>query len=252
MKLLSLIASASALTGPQDYWPAQNAYKGLSCGSVSTLEIAANSTCTIELAKGAAAWLNTGGLFYTQASSNKQQFYVHTYEGHGEANTGNVRVQLFYEISKVYYNPGSKWNSKYPQIWDIECYNDDDNDNLGSAATIDCLDQGSPVEGVFMMGFGTDTVGNGVQNVQIYNSAGHKKGNMYDLQLNDKDGNGVAVEPIEGSFNGTAVGGGQAGQVLLMLEEDYLGELLQFQFTYPDAPLAPFAPAQAFTSTINY
>jgi len=158
MKLFTLIASALAETGPQDYWPAQNAYKGLSCGSVSTLPIAANSTCTIELAKGAAAWLNTGGLFYTQASSNKQKFYVHTYEGHGEANNEEVRVQLFYEISKVYYNPGSKWNNKYPQIWDIECYNDDDyNSGLGSAATIECLDQGTPVEGVYMMGFGTDT-----------------------------------------------------------------------------------------------
>ena len=252
MKLFSLIASASAFTGPQDFWPAQNAYKGLNCGSVSTLAIQANHTCAIELTKGNAAWLNTGGLFYTKASDNKNQFYVHTYDGHGEANNGEVRVQLFYEITKVYYKAGDRWNGEYPEVWNTECFTEDDRVDFGTAANmINCTDNEGEVEGVYMMGFGTDTVGNGVQNVQIYNSAGHKKNNMYNLQLNDKDGNGVVVEPIEGSFNGTAIAGQDPGQVLLVLAEDYLGQLLQFQFTYPKA-LKPFEPAQAFTSTIDW
>merc|ERR1712141_524317 len=105
---------------------------------------------------GNAAWVNTGGLFYTQESSNNKQFYVHTYEGHGEANTESVRLQLFYNITKIYYKPGSKWNSKYPQMWELECYDEADEANYGSPATITCTDNEQLVEGVYMMGFGTD------------------------------------------------------------------------------------------------
>merc|ERR1712007_65450 len=137
---------------------------------------------------GNAAWVNTGGLFYTQESSNNKQFYVHTYEGHGEANTESVRLQLFYDITKIYYKPGSKWNSKYPQMWELECYDEADEANYGSPATITCTDNEQLVEGVYMMGFGTDIVGNGVQNIQVMNTAGHKRGSFYEIQLNDKNG----------------------------------------------------------------
>lgn len=101
---------------PDPYWPGQNAYKGLNCGSVTTLEMHANSTCTIKLRKGSAAYVNAGGAFITQPTNLGQArqawpdgeaantFYVHSYEGHGEANTGAVRFQIFNEMTKVYYN----------------------------------------------------------------------------------------------------------------------------------------------------
>jgi len=249
MKVSAVCLAAVAHAIPDTYWPGQNAYKGINCGSVSTLPISANHTCTIELKKGSAAYVNAGGAFVTQAGT-ANTFYVHSYEGHGEANTGAVRFQVFNEMTKVYYNQGSKWNNKYPSQWLDDCYNDDDADAGLEAADITCTDNEGEVEGVYMMGFGTDIVGNGVQNVQIMNTNGHKKGTMYSMQFNDMWGNGVEVSPIQGTFNGTLIPGADTGAMMAILDEDYNGELLQVQFEYPNAPLAPFKVASAFSSTI--
>lgn len=119
MKVSAVCLAAVAHAIPDTYWPGQNAYKGVNCGSVTTLSMGANQTCTIELTKGSAAYVNAGGAFITQASSNEPRqawpdgaantFYVHSYDGHGEANTGAVRFQIFNEMTKVYYNPVSKF-----------------------------------------------------------------------------------------------------------------------------------------------
>merc|ERR1711990_325722 len=109
MKLSAVCLAALANAEmPDPYWPGQNAYKGLNCGSVTTLPMAANQTCTVSLSKGQAAYVNTGGAFITQAGST-DTFYIHSYEGHGEANTGAVRLQVFNDMTKTFYNPGSKW-----------------------------------------------------------------------------------------------------------------------------------------------
>jgi len=84
------------------------------------------------------------------------------------------------------------------------------------------------------------------------NTAGHKKGGIYEIQLNDKNGDGVIVNPLpEQQFNGTLMNGANVGSLMVLLEEDYNGQLLQVQFEYPDAPLGPFEPAQAWRSTIQ-
>ena len=72
------------------------------------------------------------------------------------------------------------------------------------------------------------------------------------MQFNDMWGNGVKVSPIQGTFNGTLIPGADTGAMMAILDEDYNGELLQVQFEYPNAPLAPFKVASAFYSTINY
>jgi len=250
MKLLAVCLAAVAPAVPDTYWPGQNAYKGLNCGSVSTLEMSSNSTCRIDMTKGSAAYVNAGGAFITMASDDNNVFHIHSYDGHGESNTGAVRFQIFYEMSKVYYNPGSRWDSKYPDIWNQECYTKNDEDALLSAVDITCTDNEGEVEGVYMMGFGTDLVGNGVQNVQVMNTEGHKQGNMYTFQFNDMWGEGVDITPIQGSFNGTLIQGPSTGSLMAILDEDYHVELLQVQFEYTNAPLAPFKVATAFYSTV--
>jgi len=121
MKVSAVCLAAVAHAIPDTYWPGQNAYKGINCGSVSTLPMSANHTCTIQLKKGSAAHVNAGGVFITQATNlgatrdawpdaAADTFYVHTYDGHGESNTGAVRFQIFNEMTKVYYNPVSKFS----------------------------------------------------------------------------------------------------------------------------------------------
>ena len=109
MKVSAVCLAAVAHAIPDTYWPGQNAYKGINCGSVSTLPMSSNHTCTISLNKGSAAYVNAGGVFITQAGT-ADKFYVHTYDGHGESNTGAVRLQVFYDMTKVYYNPVSKFS----------------------------------------------------------------------------------------------------------------------------------------------
>jgi len=156
MKVSTVCLAAVANAIPDPFWPGQNAYKGLNCGFVETLEMSSNKTCTITMPKGAAAYVNAGGAFITGPSGSNNRFFVHSYDGHGEANTGAVRFQVFSEMTQVYYMPGSRWNSKYPAVWNDECYNQDDYDAGLPAAEIECIDNEGEVEGVFMMGFGTD------------------------------------------------------------------------------------------------
>ena len=85
------------------------------------------------------------------------------------------------------------------------------------------------------------------------NTAGHKKGNMYEFYFNDMNGQPVEIEGVEGSFNGTLMNTGTKGHLMAFLDEDYLGELLQVQFKYPDvADKNPgkFEIATAFRSIV--
>ena len=54
---------------------------------------------------------------------------------------------------------GARW-SKYPEKWNTEeCYSDDDANAGMDAAVIrggKCVDNETQVEGIYMMGFGTD------------------------------------------------------------------------------------------------
>lgn len=262
MKISAVCLAAVAQAIPDPYWPGQNATAGVNCGFVETLPIGSNQTCTIEIVKGGAALVNAGGVFITMASDSNNVFHVHSYDGHGEANTGSVRFQVFSRMSPVWYNPGARW-SKYPEKWDTEeCYSDDDANAGMDAAVIrggKCVDNETQVEGIYMMGFGTDIVGNGIQNVQVMNTAGHRQGNMYEFQFNDMKGDPVAVEPVQGSFNGTLIGGPTTGSLMAILDEDYYGQLLQVQFKYPEADIAKnqlapgpdFKIATAFRSTVK-
>ena len=93
------------------------------------------------------------------------------------------------------------------------------------------------------------------------NTAGHRKGSMYEFQFNDMNGDPVTVEPVQGSFNGTLMGAGPGspGTLMAFLDEDYYGQLLQVQFKYPDADIAKnqqapgpdFKIATAFRSTVK-
>ena len=65
MKISAVCLAASAHAVTDTFWPGQNAFKGINCGSVTTLPMASNQTCTISLTKGQAAYINTGGAFIT-------------------------------------------------------------------------------------------------------------------------------------------------------------------------------------------
>ena len=113
MKVSAVCLAAVAQAIPDPWWPGQNAYKGLNCGFVETLPMGSNETCTIEIQKGSAAYVNAGGAFITMASNSNNRFYIHSYDGHGEANTGAVRFQVFNQMTKVYYNPVSRFPIGY-------------------------------------------------------------------------------------------------------------------------------------------
>ena len=103
MKVSTVCLATVAHAVPDTWWPAQNAFKGLNCGTVSTLSMGSNETCVVTMQKGKAAYVNAGGAFITQPSTNNGEFYIHSYDGHGEANTGAVRFQVFNEITKKYW-----------------------------------------------------------------------------------------------------------------------------------------------------
>ena len=116
MKISAVCLAAVAQAIPDPYWPGQNATAGVNCGFVETLPIGSNQTCTIEIVKGGAALVNAGGVFITMASDSNNVFHVHSYDGHGEANTGSVRFQVFSRMSPVWYNPVSFFYFKYTAI----------------------------------------------------------------------------------------------------------------------------------------
>ena len=94
---LAAVANAEM---PDTYWPGWDAYKGVNCGSVTILPMASNETCVIKMGKGTAAYVNAGGAFITEQSANNREFFIHSYDGHGEANTGAVRFQVFNNMFK--------------------------------------------------------------------------------------------------------------------------------------------------------
>ena len=243
MKLF-VLATASALQPgiTKEFWPTSNAYKGNVCGSVTEFAIQANQTCTIELAKGKAAFINAGPLLSAGASDGKT-FSV----AMAADQTEPVRFMTLYENTKIWYKPGKV---KYPLIWELECFTQDDADNGLAPASIECTDN-DELNGVFMMGFGTDYVGSGTQNVQVYKSDGFNSGDALSFDLRDKDNVGVSVTNVETlGTNSTVFMGTDPGQFMLMIDQDYAGEYLQLSFTHFDT-LKPFKMAQAFYSSVT-
>ena len=109
MKISAVCLAAVAQAIPDTYWPGQNATAGLMCGFVQTLPMSSNQTCTIEILKGGAALVNAGGVFISRPSESNNVFHVHSYDGHGEANSGEVRFQVFSKMSPEWYRPVSSF-----------------------------------------------------------------------------------------------------------------------------------------------
>ena len=243
MKLF-VLATVSALQPgiTKEFWPTSNAYKGNVCGSVTEFAIQANQTCTIELTKGKAAFINAGPLLSAGASDGKT-FSVAMVADQAEP----VRFMTLYENTKTWYKPGKV---QYPLIWELECFTQDDVDNGLTPASIECTDN-EQLNGVFMMGFGTDYNGTGTQHVQVYKSDGFTTGDALSFDLRDKDNAGVSVMNVKTpGMNSTVLMGMDSGQFMLMLDEDYYGHYLQLSFDHFDT-LKPFQMAQAFYSSVT-
>jgi hypothetical protein len=86
--------------------------------------MASNQTCVVSLDKGVSAWVNAGGSFVTEASTENTKFYIHSYDGHGESNNGYVRFLSHYMIPYVW--PGSMKPGKVPAPWQLACGSADD------------------------------------------------------------------------------------------------------------------------------
>ena len=224
----------------KEFWPTSNAYKGAVCGSVTEFTISANQTCTIELTKGRAAFVNAGGLMSASPSDGRTFNVAMPFE-----QSEPVRFLTLYENTKTWYRQGKM---RYPIIWELECFNQEDNDSGQTPAVIECQDN-EKLEGVFMMGFGTDNVGSGRQSVQIYSSSSLSKGTMVSFVMRNKDDKGVVVDNVETSANSTIMMGQAAGQFAILLNENY-GHYLQVEFDYPEK-LKPFEMAQAFYSSVT-
>ena len=253
MKLLSAIAiTAVTAQAPQPsslLWPAQAPWADrMWCGSQTTLNFAANSTCTVTLNKGKAAWLNAGGAFATQPG-DQSTFYFHTYGA-----SMDIPFTVFYQMSEdpIESIPFNKWGQPaYPQIWQDECFLKRDQ-KVNDPASISCTDNYGQVDGIYMMGFTYNNDGSGAQNLQIQNTGGHLAGTAYYLTLNSAASfNGtpeVAIGVAASAANAT-VTVTQPNEIKVLLNEDYLGELLPVSFEYANA-LNNFEPYQAAWSTI--
>jgi len=245
MKLF-LFASVNALQQSgitKEIWPTSNAYKGNVCGSVTEFTISANQTCTIELSKGKAAFINAGPLL-TNGQSDGKIFNVAMATDQADP----VRFMTLYENTKLWYRAGKV---KYPLIWDLECFTQDDLDNGLTPATVDCTDNDT-LNGIYMMGFNTDYSGTGTQNVQVYKSDGFNQGDMLSFDMRNKDNQGVALDNVETpNTNSTVLMGASEGNFAIILDQDYYGQYLQLAFDHVNAPLKPFQMAQAFYSTVT-
>jgi len=233
-------------------WPAQAPWSDrMWCGSQTTLEVAVNSTCTVTLNKGKAAWLNAGGAFFNGAGT-QDTFTIHTY-----SDTQQIPLTVFYEMTEladIESIPFNQWGQPaYPTEWQAECFLKRDQ-KVQDPASINCVDNGGQVEGVFLMGFTYNNNGEGAQNIQIQNTDGHKRGSMYTLTLRSRSHfsgeEGPAIGAATTSANGTVIPGADRNTLLVVLDEDYNGELLPVTFEYANAPLANFEPYQAAWSDV--
>jgi len=256
MKLLSAFAIATQVTA-QDaveeptsmLWPAQAPWsQRMWCGSQTSLNFAANSTCTVTLNKGSAAWLGAGGAFVT-SPGDQSTFYFHTY-----SDTMDIPFTVFYQMTEdpIESIPFNKWGQpSYPQIWQDECFLKRDQ-KVNDPASISCVDNGGVVEGLYMMGFTFNNDGSGEQRVQIQNTDGHSAGTTYQLTLNSaayfSGDDEVAIGAAATDANAT-VTVTQPNIITVSLIEDYNGELLPVQFEYATA-LANFEPYQAAWSEV--
>jgi len=253
MKLSILALTAVSAQDPEPtsvLWPAQAPWSDrLWCGSQTKLEVAANSTCTVTLNKGKAAWVNAGGAFFDGAGT-QSEFTVHTYSA-----TTQIPFTVFYEMTElpdVESIPFNKWGQpQYPAEWQADCFLRRDQ-KVQDPASISCVDNGGTVEGVFMMGFTFNNNGSGTQKVQIQNTDGHASGTTYELTLRSRASfNGlelVAIGSAASSANAT-VTVEQPNVIKVTLNEDYNGELLPVDFEYADE-LANFDPYQAAWSDV--
>ena len=88
----------------------------------------------------------------------------------------------------------------------------------------------------------------------IFYTTGHKRGSMYTLTLRSRSffsgEEGPAIGAATTSANGTVIRGADRNTLLVVLDEDYNGELLPVTFEYANAPLANFEPYQAAWSDV--
>lgn len=252
LSILALTAVSAQDEPTSVLWPAQAPWSNrLWCGSQTTLEVAANSTCTVTLNKGKAAWLNAGGAFFNGAGT-QSEVTIHTY-----SDTMQIPFTVFYEMTElpeVESIPFNKWGQpQYPAEWQADCFLRRDQ-KVQDPADIDCVDNGGIVEGVFMMGFTFNNNGSGSQNVQIQNTDGHASGTTYELTLRSRASfNGaelVAIDEssVQSSANATVIVE-QPNVIKITLNEDYNGELLPVSFEYA-GELANFDPYQAAWSDV--
>ena len=252
MKLSILALSAVSAQDSSILWPAQAPWSNrMWCGSQTPLVFAANSTCTVTLNKGQAAWLNAGGAFVTSAGT-QDTFYFHTYSAEA-----TIPFTVFYQMSEnntaIDSIPFNEWGQPaYPEEWQAECFLRRDQ-KLQEPAVISCEDNYGPKEGVFMMGFTYSNNGAGAQNVQIQNTDGHIANSKYTLTLNSAAYfNGtpeVAIAAATSVANAT-VNVIQPNIIEVELTADYLGELLPVSFEYA-SELNNYEPYQAAWSTVT-
>lgn len=254
--LLLSFAAVSAEDNKPFIWPAQAPWSGRSwCGAQQVVNVQTNSTCTLTLNKGKAAWINTGGLFVTSMGT-ADTMYFHTYDGQGEAEKGSVPVTIVYqmtELPEVESIPFNKWGQPaYPQEWQADCYLARD---LKNADPVDfsCQDNGGAVQGIYMSGFTFSNNGDGQQTVQIMNTDGHAAGFTYTLTLRSSndftDLPEVAIGEASTPANAT-VTVEPPNTIYVELHEEYLGELLPVNFVYADA-LENYQPYQAAWSEVG-
>jgi len=256
MKLFSVlfgaISAGSPLGGSND-WPAADWHN--TCGSRTELAMTSNSTCVVSVAKGKAGWVNSGGAFITTASTaDANKFYIHTYDGHGEAQdrNGGVPFVVWYKIPYVWPN---NLQGRIPPEWAAACGKKED-------VSIECTDIGSLIEGVFMAPFNFapgPSAAAGVKSIPLMNTAGHAKGTMYNFNIRNRKLEGVALKNIKVQANATVLAtqdedgnyGSTDGTFAVLLNDDYGGELLYTNFEHAGEDVKFFDAAQAHYSTVQ-
>ena len=187
------------------FWPA--ASYDQTCGAVKELPMRSNATCIVKL-EGEhdleALWVNAGGAFVTETSMTRNEWRIHTYDGHGEDD--GVRFVAWFKIPEE------------PKIWKYEFNNpkyrpDRLRDACGepdpvSYIDIKCEDTTTDTDGLFMSTFNFAPGNNdAVFAIPVMNTAGHKKGNLYTFELKNQNYAGVSVTDVEvqGKFKSQTV-----------------------------------------------
>jgi len=251
MKIFGAFATIHIASAQNTFWPA--ASYDQTCGAVKELSMRANATCVVKL-EGEndleALWVNAGGSFITETSMTRNEWRIHTYEGHGEDD--GVRFVAWFKIPeqpKIYKYEFN--NPKYyPERLESACGMPDP----VSYIDIDCADTTTDTDGLFMAAFSyAPGNNNGTYAIPVINTAGHKENNFYSFELKNHKYEGVSITDIEVMANATVMEVDlDEGKFGVMLTENYNGELLYINFRNADPEnMGFFDGAQAFYSFIN-